>query len=278
MRIRILTAWLSTLLLVSTGAFAQEEKDIEGGQDHPLVSRMPGFYLSAYQVKDFDSYDPGTLSGPDAKWEGKVTTLKYAIKTGAKNVSMVQIERNYENAVKKLGGKVLASSERTLDTKIQKGGGVTYVHAAAFNDGTSYELVIVESKAMEQEVTTDAAALSQAINATGKAAVYGIYFDTGKAEVKAESAPALKEIEKLLKQNPNLSLYVVGHTDNDGKPEANLRLSTDRASAVVKALVGGGVAAARLKSAGVGPYCPAAENKSADGKAKNRRVELVQSN
>lgn len=277
MRHNFLTALIVTLMTI-TVAWAQEEKDIEGGQDHPLLSRMPGFYLSNYEQKDFDSYQSPNVTGKDGLWEGKFTHLTYIIKTGAKQVSMTQIERNYENAVKTIGGKILYHDERVLDAKIEKGGGVTYVSAEAFNDGRNYELIIVESKAMVQEVTADAAALSESIAATGKAAVYGIYFDTGKSEVKPESDAALDEITKLLKQNTSLSLYVVGHTDNVGTLETNMKLSADRAAAVVKALIARGIDGSRLKPAGVGPYCPVASNAADEGKAKNRRVELVQQN
>jgi OOP family OmpA-OmpF porin len=106
--------------------------------------------------------------------------------------------------------------------------------------------------------------------------VYGIYFDTGKSVMKPESNPALEEITKLLKHSGSLTLFVVGHTDNVGNLESNLNLSADRADAVVKALTGKGIAASRLKAAGVGPYCPVASNRTDDGKAKNRRVELVE--
>lgn len=239
---------------------------------------MPGFYLTDYEQKDFDSYQSAYIEGDAGHWEGKLTDLSYHIKTGARQASMVQIERNYENAVKKLGGKILFHSERALNAKIEKDGMVTYVSAEAFNDGINYELVIVEAKEMEQEVTADAGAFSESIAQTGKAVVYGIYFDTGKFDIKPESGPALDEITKLLKQNASLLLYVVGHTDNVGTLDVNLKLSADRADAVVKALVGRGIDASRLKSSGVGPYCPVASNATDDGKAKNRRVELVQQN
>jgi outer membrane protein OmpA-like peptidoglycan-associated protein len=257
-------------------AWAQEEQDVDGGQDHPLLSRMPGFYLTDYSQKDFDSYQSSYIDGEAGHWEGKLTDLSYHIKTGGRQVSAVQIERNYENAVKKLGGEILFHSERVLNAKIEKDGHVTYVSAEAFNDGINYELVIVESKEMEQEVTADAAAFGESIAATGKAVVYGIYFDTDRFDVKPESGPALDEIAKLLKQNANLSLYVVGHTDNAGTLDSNLKLSADRADAVVKALAARGIDPSRLKSSGVGPYCPVASNTTDDGKAKNRRVELVQ--
>jgi len=254
---------------------AQEEKDVEGSADHPLFSRMPGFYLSAYEVKDFDSYQHGYNTGEEDHWDGKLTKIEYTIKTGAKSVSMVQIARNYGNAIKKIGGKILVDDGRVVLAKIQKGGALTHVQVSAFNDGRNYELVIVESKAMEQEVVADANALSQSIAANGKAAVYGIYFDTGKSVIKPESAPTIDEIVKLLNQSPKLALFVVGHTDNVGTLESNLKLSSDRAASVVKALVGKGISSSRLKAAGVGPYCPETSNATEEGKAKNRRVELV---
>ena len=80
--------------------------------------------------------------------------------------------------------------------------------------------------------------MAQSIKDTGKAAIYGIYFDSGKAEIKPESEPSLQEIAKFLKMEPKMKFYVVGHTDNVGTLEFNLKLSKDRADAVVKALVG----------------------------------------
>ena len=85
----------------------------------------------------------------------------------------------------------------------------------------------------------------------------------------------MDQITKLLESDPRLLLYVVGHTDSVGTLESNLKLSAERADAVVKALVGRGIEPARLKSAGVGPFSPVASNRTDEGKAKNRRVEIV---
>ncbi len=137
-------------------------------------------------------------------------------------------------------------------------------------------MLVVENKPMEDEVTTNAAALNKGISETGKIAVYGIYFDTAKSVVKPESKPTIDEIVKLLNQNSKLKLFVIGHTDSDGSLESNMKLSSDRAAAVVKSLVENGIQSARLKSAGVGPYCPVENNRTDEGKAKNRRVELVE--
>ena len=125
-------------------------------------------------------------------------------------------------------------------------------------------------------VTIDAAAMAKDISSTGHVALYGIYFDTDKADLKPASQPTLQEIAKLLKQDASLKLYIVGHTDNVGGFEYNVGLSERRAAAVVKELTGKhGIAATRLKPAGVGMLAPVAPNDGEEGRAKNRRVELV---
>jgi outer membrane protein OmpA-like peptidoglycan-associated protein len=129
---------------------------------------------------------------------------------------------------------------------------------------------------MVQEIVANAEAFSNNIKATGHAAIYGIHFDTGKSVIKPESDAALAEIVKLLNGDANLKVNVVGHTDSVGGIESNMKLSQDRANAVVQALIGKhGIEANRLKAYGVGPLSPVASNDTEEGKAKNRRVELV---
>jgi OmpA-OmpF porin, OOP family len=138
-----------------------------------------------------------------------------------------------------------------------------------------YRLTTVEKKAMDQEVTANAEVFANDIRATGHAAVYGIYFDTGKSTIKPESAKAIEEVAKLLAADPTLKIYVVGHTDNVGGVESNMKLSQDRAGAVAQELIHThNIGAARLKSSGCGLFAPVASNDSEDGRAKNR-VELV---
>jgi outer membrane protein OmpA-like peptidoglycan-associated protein len=106
--------------------------------------------------------------------------------------------------------------------------------------------------------------------------VYGIYFASGKADLTPESGAALTAIGDLLARNPALALHVVGHTDNVGELAANLDLSSRRAAAVVAALMREhGVAATRLEPHGVGPLAPVGSNATEEGRARNRRVELV---
>ena len=137
-------------------------------------------------------------------------------------------------------------------------------------------LDVIDAVPMEAGmVTVDAAAMAKDISTTGRVAIYGIYFDTDKADLKPESQPTLDEITKLLKQDAALKLYIVGHTDNVGAFDYNVSLSERRAAAVVKAITSQGVAASRLRAAGVGMLSPVAPNDSDQGRAKNRRVELV---
>lgn len=138
---------------------------------------------------------------------------------------------------------------------------------------------VVEGKPMESgkvSASLNAADMAKGIATEGKVAVYGIYFDTDKSDVKPESRAALGEMAKLLQQNPQLKVYIVGHTDNQGVPAHNLDLSQKRAEAVVRALSGDyKVDAKRLSARGVASYAPVASNDNAAGREKNRRVELV---
>ena len=129
---------------------------------------------------------------------------------------------------------------------------------------------------MQQQVVANAKDLQNGLNATGHVTANGIFFDTDKADLKPESKAALDEIAKLLKEDGSLKIYVVGHTDNQGALAHNMDLSKARAASVVRALeTQYGVPAARLTPEGDGPTAPVASNDSEEGRAKNRRVELV---
>lgn len=151
------------------------------------------------------------------------------------------------------------------------------LYCKEFNGRTFVMVVVLENKAREQKmVTVSAAEMQSAIASTGRIALYGIFFDFDKAEVKPESKPALDEIAKLLSDNPDLKVLIVGHTDNVGKFDYNIKLSDRRAKAVVEALKRDyGIDGARMRPAGVGMMAPTATNDTDDGRAKNRRVELV---
>jgi OmpA-OmpF porin, OOP family len=166
---------------------------------------------------------------------------------------------------------------------ISKGGTVlhvmVYTSAAADKSTglTSTYIQITEPKAMQTgQVVVDTSALKAGLESDGKIALYGIYFDTGKAVLKPESKAQLDEMAKLLQSQANLKVIVVGHTDNQGALDANIALSQARAEAVSQALIQTyRINASRIMAKGVANYSPLASNAAEAGRAKNRRVELV---
>jgi OOP family OmpA-OmpF porin len=159
--------------------------------------------------------------------------------------------------------------------------GKIYV-SAAFSDmdspGRFVLTKIVETKELQHTGFTVSAAtdMQSRLSADGKVDIYGITFDFDKADIKPESRPQLQEIAKLLSGSPELRLAVVGHTDNQGSESYNAELSARRARAVVAALVSEfGIKAERLSPVGKGFMEPVADNATAEGQARNRRVELV---
>ncbi len=139
------------------------------------------------------------------------------------------------------------------------------------------ELIVIAPQQMEQRMAfVSAADMSRSLADTGHIALYGVYFDTDQDAVRPDSQKTLQEIAQLLTSQPGLRLHIVGHTDNQGAEAHNLDLSRRRAASVVRDLSGKyGVAANRLDSFGAGWFAPVASNEAEDGRAKNRRVELV---
>jgi len=263
--------WLC--LLIAGVALAEEDR---GGKDHPLFNRMPGTWIYSYKAVDFDAHTFIDEKGKKVDVEGRYYYIHYYPEEGTPQLSELKILRNYENAVKKIGGIVLKSDfEDASYLKLVKDGKEIWVEVRAVNSQEP-QLIIVEKEAMAQEIVANAEAFSNDLKETGHVAVYGIYFDTGQSVIKPESAAALSEIAKLLKKESVLKVNVVGHTDNVGAMDSNMKLSQTRANAVVQALVDKyGIAANRLKAYGVGPLAPVSSNDKEEGKAKNRRVELV---
>lgn len=244
--------------------------------DHPLFpTRMPGYAIEACKLEAFGRFEFQLAKPPKHPVEGKFTFITYVYTQDRKTEpSVVAVVRNYENAIRQAGGSIVHTGSYWVVGKVVKDGHEAWVQVEKGNG--KIWLRVVEKQAMQQFVQGDAAALGDGLATTGHAAVYGIFFDTNKAEVKPESRPALAEIAKLLADKPGLRLRVVGHTDMTGNLEANLKLSQARAEAVVAELVRAhGVAAGRLKAHGVGPLAPVASNDTEDGRARNRRVELV---
>ena len=292
-QLKIITAifMVATVITATSNAIAEND-------GHPLITAFEGSYIEGQEVKEFDKQQlvigkvqqNGIVK--TEKIEGKVTRIDYR---DPDNRSSLERMRNYEQALKKGGFEIIYNCskeecgpeiqietigyyppERYLTAFLKRKEGNVWigVFVAA---GPWTKIRIVEEKPMETgmvKVTADI--LKKNILKDGHMAVYGIYFDTGKSDIKPESAETIKEIATLLQKNPSLQIYIVGHTDNAGKLKDNIELSNKRAVAVVKELITRyKIDASRLEAGGVGPLAPVATNDTKEGKELNRRVEIV---
>jgi OOP family OmpA-OmpF porin len=157
---------------------------------------------------------------------------------------------------------------RTADRNI-------WLSFSIFDSGNNVNLMVMEEKPMQQSVAfIQADEMANALGKDGHIALY-LNFDTDSDAIRPDSKPVVEEIAKLLRTDPQLKLKVEGHTDNSGQAARNRELSRQRAESVVRAVTGLGIDSARLQAAGVGADKPLADNGTEEGRARNRRVELV---
>ncbi|NOX67558.1 MAG: OmpA family protein [Gammaproteobacteria bacterium] len=275
--------------------------------DHSLISAYEGSVMRRKDVREFDEYSAFTGMDESGKepttlaLEGKVTKMMYKAPA---NRSTLEVFRNYENAIALYGAEVLYTCNQDKLECVARYAGPTFqkvsdIHSMSNLEGryllakivqdeqTAYVAIavgqasttihVVEVKNMDLGmVMLDAAALGKGLDALGYVIVEGIYFDTDKATLQAQSSTALEQMAKLLGSRPNLKVYVVGHTDSRGHFAHNRTLSQDRATAVVDALAADhGVSRSRMEGHGVGPLAPQASNDDDVGRARNRRVVMV---
>ncbi|MBC8110974.1 MAG: OmpA family protein [Verrucomicrobia bacterium] len=264
-----------------------------------MTKQNMGGNSSIERVKDvaFDQYEFFDGSKLIAI-EGRLSTI-HAMGKGA---SAFQVFKTYESLITGLGGVKVWQGKgiAMIDKKIkyedprhrakynmlnEEQMGIYVVKTAdkevwleaykAYGDEENYWLTVMERKALPMKASVlPAEQMKKELDANGHVALY-INFDTDKASIKPESQAAVEQVVKLLKANPDLKLTVEGHTDNAGKPDYNLKLSDNRAKAVVATLTTQGIENNRLKAIGLGQTKPIADNTTEEGKSKNRRVELV---
>jgi OmpA-OmpF porin, OOP family len=270
--------------------------------------RFAGSVITRYQVKDFDAARLQAAPFRDGKasdarrLEGRVTRIAYRTDPGP---SILEVSRNFESQLAKAGFETLLACDadpcggipfvESVDTlpipqmwidgfdyryyagRKTEGGRETYaaVLVSKNNDDIYAQVTIAVIGAIENKMV-DATAMAKGLGEKGHIALYGIYFDTDKAVIKPESRPTLDEIAKLLRGQPQLSVVIVGHTDSQGAYDYNMDLSRRRAEAIAAELAQTyRIARTRLRTAGVGFLAPVGSNATEDGRALNRRVELV---
>lgn len=265
------------LPLVSMVLGAAEDK--KGCSDHPLVTRMPGYVLVSCETKAFGTHRFNSRESGDLKYlnpEGKLTELKYGLAATAAgtHLSKITLIRNYQDALKAIGGRVIYDNPDggISVIRLDKGTRETFVEVKHYT--STYTVVILERGSMEQEVK--AVDISTALETQGRIALYGITFDFNKTELRPESEETMKTMAQILKDSPTLTVFIVGHTDSVGDHATNLKLSKARAEAVKAALATRfGSDPKRITADGVASMCPVATNGTEAGRALNRRVEMV---
>lgn len=204
--------------------------------------------------------------------EGKVTRVTY--RNDKQPAGELAILRSYEKIFTELGGKKLSSPDAKVKGQhlfyLEKDGGKTWM--VLDNWDNFLQLTFLEQKKMGQLVT--AGQLSDQINKQGFANL-NVNFDTNKSIIKDGDKAAINEVVTLLKNDSKLKLSVEGHTDNAGAAGANKTLSQARSDSLVAYMVTAGIPVSRLVAKGFGSEVPVADNRTEEGKAKNRRVELV---
>jgi OmpA-OmpF porin, OOP family len=275
--IRTIVGFLLVSLLSSGIALA--DSDARGCKDHPLFTRMNGFSIFECK-KTYDRLiikaDNNPKSARNLQPEGDLTSLKYSFKKSADMPSApseLQIIRNYQNAARQKGGEVIVDRPGYTALKFNRGNGTVYaVVRTGSPAGYRLYLDVLEEKAMTQEVTANL--MWDTLQKDGFIALQ-INFDTNKAVIKPDSMPLIKQIVDLMKSQPALRISIEGHTDNQGNTAANKTLSLNRAKAVAAKVAAEGIKANRMATVGWGQEKPVADNRTEDGRAKNRRVELV---
>jgi outer membrane protein OmpA-like peptidoglycan-associated protein len=249
-------------------------KDQPGCADSKVLTRMAGCHIYTCRASNYDTGE-FLVKGPNnkdeyRKVEGAMESLEFHC---APETSMIEIIRNAEAALKAAGFTIRYQVDGSNWAGVtgQKGPQWVYVQSGR----GSYTLKAIREKALEQQMQANADGWAKQIEQTGRASIYGINFDSGKATIRPDSEKVLAEVLALLKKNAAWRIAVAGHTDNVGGKDMNLALSRQRAQSVTSWLTAHGIGADRLLPGGFGDLAPVADNAAEDGRAKNRRVDLI---
>ena len=268
--------FIALLISIAVPSALFGQQDEEGCKDSPLLTRLAGCHITSCTKSDFDAAELAIRASSDNRRkhvEGKLEKINY----DCSGKSALQVARNTENAWRTARFIIDFTGYDVPTHYVTAHQGNTWVavEASELTGDSQFVFTSVLVEEMKQEMASDSKAWSQEINSTGRAAVYGIEFDTGKATLRPESEAVLAQVASLLNDEPDWKMKIEGHTDSTGTKPANQALSQQRAAAVVAWLVKDGIAASRLTAVGMGDAQPLADNSTDAGRARNRRVELV---
>ena len=265
----------SIVLMVTAINIGFAQADTEGCKDHALLSRMPGYYIleCTQNYNQLDFYDS---KGQEIKLEGNLTYTWYLfnLESGKPEPSFFQIIKNYANAIIKIGGRKIYE-DNVLGCYALNKNGKDYNIKVSCTNSSDILLYVLEMEAMKQEITANE--MLDALNKDGFITL-NILFETGKSTIKTESLPIIDQVYQLMNLDKTLKISVEGHTDNVGDAASNKKLSTERAKSVMDALIAKGIDKTRVSSIGWGQEKPVADNRTEEGRAKNRRVEIIKKN
>lgn len=254
--------------------------------EHPMVKKMPGFELveTLSKKSDFSTFEfriKENKKTTTVEKKGRYWKLHYENRTNKgkidKKVSKIDIMNNYRFAAKEMSGKVFyAERGKITFTLPLNGGGKLWGYVTAL-DG-NYDLIIIEEEGFEKQLVFSADQMKRTLDSLGTISIYGINFDTAKDRLKPDAEKVLAEIVKLMLNYPELKIEIQGHTDNVASADYNLGLSNKRANTVKDYLLLFGAEKNRMVSKGYGLTKPITTNDTEEGRALNRRVELVKIN
>lgn len=298
------------LTLLALGGATAADPPPAGVAGAPVTDRDPGPFPFLPALEGFDAAPKAASS-----WIKSTDFARYGFQTGESEYAEVggkldmrhftasapgsqstdKIVESYREIVEEKGGVLLFRGTFTgglVDTnprsEQQSRPGATYLvrtperelwaQVSVRDEGDEYVLVVVEKAPLQVKTKPlTSSELKKSLDETGKAVIY-VNFEFDKADLRPDAKPVLDQVYALLKDDPTLKLAIVGHTDDRGPAAYNQSLSERRAAAVRKALLDRGLGKdgdARLTSSGRGAAEPIADNATDEGRAKNRRVELI---
>ena len=274
MRIKIISIGIIVSLAILPSQVSGQDR--EGCQDLKILTRLSGCSITDCSKSEYDAADLIVSTTADTRTthvEGKIEKISY----DCPNKSALQVRRNAENALKNAGFTVDFTGYDVPDHYVTAHKGPQWVGVVAheMTGSSAYDVTAVLTGDMQQEMTSDADSWAAQIGKSGRVAVYGIEFATAQATLLPKSEEVLSQVKALLQKQPDWKMKIEGHTDSTGTKAGNQALSEKRAAAVVGWLVDHGIASSRLTSAGLGDTKPITDNATNEGRAHNRRVELV---